>query len=85
MHSGLALARSVKEISTGAAAIAITAALALGWYGARWWIAEHDEMSARARLANAGRWMWARRRGLVVMVILGVVLVTLCFHGKGRN
>lgn len=85
MHSGLALVGSVKEISTGAAAIAITAALALGWYGAWWWIAEHNEITARERLAKAVRLMWFTRRALVVVVIVGVVLVDLWFRGKGRK
>jgi hypothetical protein len=84
MHAGLALAHSVKEISTGAAAIAITAALALGWYGAWWWIAEHNEITARQRLENAVRLMWATRRAVVVAVIAGVVLVDLWFRGKGH-
>ena len=42
-------------------------------------------MSARARLANAVRMMWATRRALVVVVIVGVVLVDLWFRGKGRK
>jgi hypothetical protein len=43
----------VNTISSGAAAIGGFLLLLLGWYGARWWIAEQDEISARKRLATA--------------------------------
>ena len=71
-------------MSTGAAAVAVTAALAIGWHVAKWHTAEHDEISARNRLANAVKVMWASRRALGVVAIIGFVLVNMWFRGKGR-
>ena len=82
MH--LAAARMVTEISSGAVALAVSAALFLGWYGAKWHTAEKDEISARARLANAVKVMWAGRRALAVVVVLCAVLLDIWFRGKGR-
>jgi hypothetical protein len=80
----LAVSHVVSQMSTGAAAVGIAAALAIGWYVSKWHTAELDEISARRRLANAVKVMWAGRRALLVVVILGVVLVDLWFRGKGR-
>jgi hypothetical protein len=84
MHLLCGSIREVTEISTGAAAIAVTAALAIGWYAARWLRAERDEIQARARLAEAVRLMWAARRAAVAVVIIGGVLADLWFRGQGR-
>jgi hypothetical protein len=84
MPEHLALSHTVTEMSTGAAAIAITAALALGLYFGRWLQAEQDEIAARTRLANAVKVMWGARRVLVVVAIVGGVLVDLWFRGQGR-
>lgn len=81
---GLAIHHLVGQMSTWTAAVLITAALALGIYGARWWLAEHDEIAARARLANAVKVMWAARRALGLAVVAGVVVVGMWMHGKGR-
>jgi hypothetical protein len=80
----LALGRPVTEISAGTAAIAVTAALAAGWYVAKWHTAELDEISVRARLAGAVRLVWAARKAMAVVVVAGVILVDLWFKGKGR-
>jgi len=74
----------VTQVSAGGAALAITAGLALGWYAAKWHTAETDEISARSRLANAVKGMWAARRALAVVAVLGFVLVDLWFRGQGR-
>jgi hypothetical protein len=84
MPTHLALSHTVTEMSTGAAALAISAALALGLYFGRWQRAERDEIRARAGLAEAVRLMWAARRVLVVVVIIAGVLVDLWFRGQGR-
>jgi hypothetical protein len=80
----LAVTHLVTSMSTGAAAIAVAAALALGIYGGRWWLAEKDEISARNRLANAVKVMWGGRRALLVVVVVCWVFVDLWFRGKGR-
>jgi hypothetical protein len=84
MPVNLALSHTVTEMSTGAAAIAITVALAVGFYFARWLRAERDEMGARASLANAVRVMWHSRRVVAVVAVIGIVLVDLWFRGQGR-
>jgi hypothetical protein len=71
-------------MNAGAAVLGIWIALVLGWYAAKWHTAETDEISARNRLANAVRVMWAARRVLIVTVVIGVVLADLWFRGKGR-
>jgi hypothetical protein len=71
-------------MSAGAAVLAIWAALLVGWYAARWWIYEKDEIAAGQRHDRAKAVMWAARRVLAVAVIIGVVLVGLWFRGKGR-
>jgi hypothetical protein len=72
-------------MTAGAAVLAIWAALLAGWYAAKWHTAETDEISARARLANAVKGMWAARRVLAVVVVIAIVLVDLWFRGKGRG
>lgn len=74
----------VTQMSTGAAAVAVSAALFAGWYVSKWHTAELDEISARRRLANALKVMWAGRRAAVGIAIGVVVLVDLWFRGKGR-
>lgn len=77
-------AAPVTSMNTGAAAVAVSAALALGWYVAKLHSAQNDLRSARARLAGALRAIWAARRVAAVVVVVGVVLVDLWFRGKGR-
>jgi hypothetical protein len=84
MPHDVALSRAVTEMSTGAAAIAITAALAVGFYFAKWLQAERDEISLRSRLNAAIRIMWHTRRVLVGVVVVGGVLLDLWFRGQGR-
>lgn len=71
-------------MSTGAATLAISAALALGFYFARWLQAERDEISLRSRLNAAIRIMWHSRRVLVGVVVIGGLLLDLWFRGQGR-
>ena len=75
----------VTTISSGAAAIGGFILLLLGWYGARWWIAEQDEISARKRLATAVKVMWSAREVLAVVVIAGALGLDLWFRGQGRK
>jgi hypothetical protein len=84
MPEHLALSHAVTEMSTGAAAIAITAALALGLYFGRWLQAEQDEISLRARLAAAVKVMWRARGALAVVVVIVWLLSDLWFRGQGR-
>lgn len=84
MPTHLALSHTVTEMSTGAAAVAISAALALGFYFARWLQAERDEISLRTRLAAAVRIMWRSRGALAVAVIIVWLLSDLWFRGQGR-
>jgi hypothetical protein len=84
MPTHLALSHAVTEMSTGAAALAISAALALGFYFARFLQAEADEISLRNRLAAAVKVMWRARGALVVVVVIGWLLVDLWFRGQGR-
>jgi hypothetical protein len=85
MPAHLALSREVTEMSTGAAALAVTVALALGFYFARWLQAERDEISLRIRLAAAVRIMWHSRWVLLGVVIAGGLLLDLWFRGQGRR
>jgi hypothetical protein len=84
MPAHIALSHGVTEMSTGAATLAISAALALGFYFARWLQAERDEISLRARLNAAIRIMWHSRWALAVTVVIGWLLVDLWFRGQGR-
>jgi hypothetical protein len=84
MPAHLALSQSVTEMSTGAAAIAITVALAVGFYFARWLQAERDEISLRNRLNAAIRVMWHSRRALAAAAVIAGVVLDLWFRGKGR-
>jgi len=56
----------------------------VGFYFARWLQAERDEISLRTRLNAAIKVMWAARRALVVVVVIGWVVVDLWFRGNGR-
>ena len=80
----LAAAVQVTPMNTGAAAVAVSAALAVGWYIAKLHSAQGDLRSARARLAGALKAIWAARRVAVVVGVVGIVLVDLWFRGKGR-
>ena len=71
-------------MTKGAAVLAITIALAVGWYGAHFWLAEKDEISAANRHNNAIKTMWHFRWLLAVVTVIAWLLVSLWFHGKGR-
>ena len=71
-------------MTKGAAVLAITIALAVGWYGAHFWLAEKDEISAANRHNNAIKTMWHFRRWLAVVAVIVVLVVSLWFHGHGR-
>lgn len=71
-------------MSAGAAVLAITIALAVGWYGAHFWLAEKDEISAGNRHANTIKTMWHFRWLLAVVAVIGALLLDLWFHGHGR-
>ena len=71
-------------MTKGAAVLAITIALAVGWYGAHFWLAEKDEISAANRHANAVKTMWHFRRWLAVVAVIVVLVLSLWFHGHGR-
>jgi hypothetical protein len=73
----------VSTISTWGAAVAITVALAAGFYVAQWLRAEKDEQRARAGLAEAVRLMWAARRVLVVVGVVAWLMVHLYFRSHG--
>jgi hypothetical protein len=85
MPAYLALSPEVTEISTGAASLAVFAALLLGVYGHKWLMSEKDEIAQRARLAAAVRAMWAARRVIAGLVIAGALLLDLWFRGQGRR
>jgi hypothetical protein len=88
MPTHLALSLAVPEvstISTWGAAVAITIALAAGFYGAVWLRAERDEVRARAGLAEAVRLMWAARRVLAVVGVIVWVMVHLYFRSHGNG
>jgi TRAP-type C4-dicarboxylate transport system permease large subunit len=75
----------VGYVSTWAASIAITAALALGIYYARWLRAEQDEIGARASLAKAVKVMWRARWALAVVVVIGWLVVHAWFRKNGAG
>ena len=86
-HLALSLAAvpEVSTISTWGAAVAITLALAAGFYVAQWLRAERDEQRARAALAEAVRLMWAARRVLLVVGVIAWVMVHLWFRSHGNG
>lgn len=78
-------APEVSTISTWGAAVAITVALAAGFYFAVWLRAERDEIRARAGLAEAVRLMWAARRVLAVVGVIAWVMLHLWFRSHGAG
>jgi hypothetical protein len=76
--------RTLGSMTAGAAVLGITIALAVGWYGAHWWLAEKDEIAAGNRHANTIKTMWHFRRILVVVAVIGLVVAELWARGKGR-
>ena len=75
----------VSTISTWGAAVAITIALAAGFYVAQWLRAERDEQRARAGLAEAVRLMWGARRVLAVVGAIAWLMLHLYFRSHGGS
>jgi len=71
-------------MSTGAAVIAIVAALAGGYYFAMWRRSEGSLKSARTLADGAGKSVWKARRNLVLAGVAILVLIYLWSHGLGR-
>ena len=63
-----------------AAVVFLIVGAALGWYGSRWWIAEHDEISTGARHRLAKRIMWATRLGLALAVAVAALVLNAWYH-----
>jgi hypothetical protein len=71
-------------MSTGAAVIAIVAALMGGYYFAMWRRSEGSLKSAKALASGAGKTVWKARRNLL-LISLGIVFVIyLWSRGLGR-
>jgi hypothetical protein len=79
-----AQAAPVTEMSAGAAVIGIFVALLVGFYGARWLRAERDEQRAKVGLAAIVRAMWAARRAMIIVAVIGIVVIDLWLRGSGR-
>lgn len=67
-----------------AAVVAIVAALAIGFYAARWFQAEDDQDAAKARAANATRAAWRARGVMLAVALAGLGFIDMWFRGKGR-
>ena len=71
-------------MSTGAALIAILAALVLGYYFAQWRRSEGSLKSAKGLVNGAGKAVWKARGKLLLTGLAIVVLFYLWNHGLGR-
>ena len=71
-------------MSTGAALIAIVAALVLGYYFAQWRRSEGSLKSAKGLVDGAGKAVWKARGKLLLTGLAIVVLIYLWNHGLGR-
>ena len=71
-------------MSTGAALIAIVAALVLGYYFAQWRRSEGSLRSAKTLADGAGKAVWKARGKLLLTGLAVVVLIYLWNHGLGR-
>ena len=70
-------------MSTGAAAIAIVAALIGGYYFAQWRRSEGSLKSARTLAQGAGKSVGKARRNLLLTGLVIAALIYLWLHGKG--
>jgi hypothetical protein len=71
-------------MSTGAALIAIVAALVLGYYFAQWRRSEGSLKSAKGLVDGAGKAVWKARGKLLLTGLAIAVLIYLWNHGLGR-
>jgi hypothetical protein len=71
-------------MSTGAALIAIVAALVLGYYFAQWRRSEGSLRSAKGLVDGAGKAVWKARGKLLLTGLAIAVLIYLWNHGLGR-
>ena len=71
-------------MSTGAALIAIVAALVLGYYFAQWRRSEGSLRSAKTLADGAGKSVWKARRNLLLTGLAVGFLIYLWSHGLGR-
>ena len=71
-------------MSTGAALIAIVAALVLGYYFAQWRRSEGSLKSAKTLVDGAGKAVWKARGKLLLTGLAIAVLIYLWNHGLGR-
>ena len=71
-------------MSTGAALIAIVAALVLGYYFAQWRRSEGSLRSAKGLVDGAGKAVWKARGKLLLTGLAIVVFIYLWNHGMGR-
>jgi len=71
-------------MTTGAALIAIVAALVLGYYFAQWRRSEGSLRSAKTLAGGAGKAVWKARRNLLLTGLAIAVLIYLWSHGLGR-
>ena len=71
-------------MSTGAALIAIVAALVLGYYFAQWRRSEGSLWSAKGLVDGAGKAVWKARGKLLLTGLAIAVLIYLWNHGLGR-
>jgi hypothetical protein len=71
-------------VTKDAATVTAVVALALGWYAARWRVAENDRTFAKARVAAATRVAWRARRVILVVGFVAFAAVHAWLMGKGR-
>ena len=71
-------------MTTGAAVIAIVAALAAGYYFAMWRRSEGSLKSAKTLAKGAGQSVWKARRNLLLTGLAIAVAIYLWAHSQGR-
>jgi len=71
-------------MTTGAALIAIVAALVLGYYFAQWRRSEGSLRSAKTLAGGARKAVWKARRNLLLTGLAIAVLIYVWSHGLGR-
>jgi hypothetical protein len=71
-------------VTRDAATLTAVIALAVGWYAARWRIAENDRAFAKTRLAGATRVAWRARRVILAVGFIAFAAVHAWLAGKGR-
>jgi hypothetical protein len=67
-----------------AATVTAVVALALGFYVAKWFQAENDEDTARARAAAATRAAWKARKVILAVGFVAFAAIHAWIAGKGR-